>query len=221
MGQRHGNAVCGVSRFGGSLEIEQASHHVTDLGLYRRPSTHDRFLDLSWGVFDHWQITVGPGEEDDPAGVTEHDGGPDIGGVEDSLDREHIGAETSCDFSDPVINLLQTLREGIAGPSADDPALDQAAETGCGALDHAVPRDRGAGIDAEDAHSSASAHASANVAASISKFEETLETSSSSSSASISLSRLCASDPETETVLWGSIAISADSMESPRVIRVS
>jgi hypothetical protein len=63
------------------------------------------------------EARLGAGQEDDPADVAEHEGGPRVGGVEDVLDGESVGREPFDEGEDPGVDVAQFLgkREPLAG----------------------------------------------------------------------------------------------------------
>ena len=94
------------------------------------------------------------GQENDPPGVAEHEGGADVLMIEGVLEREHRGLMTFDEFRDFVVQLGETVGKGIVAAEAQHTAFDETSHSRSPIprFDHAVARDLRAGVDAQDPH---------------------------------------------------------------------
>src|SRR2546422_545919 len=163
-------------------EAEDQLHHVLHLTLFGPAVANDRALDLRGRVLGYRQPGFNGCEHCDAARVSELQRAPDVGGVEQILDRDTIGPAVVDQCRQPAMNGQQLFRKSRARGSVDGAAYDNPMARSV-RLDAAVTGALGARVDAENFHAS---EASISFS-SMSKFDQTWRTSSCSSSASISL----------------------------------
>ena len=214
-GDRQG--VGGVAGLAGPGHLQDAGDHEGHLLLVGPPEAGDLLLHRGRGELVDRQAGLGAGQEDDAADVAENEGGAGVGGVEDVLDGEEVGAETPDHRGDTGVDVAEALGQGGSAGRGDGALLHQAVASAVG-VDGPVAGADGAGIDAEDEHpfgGLAGRRRLQVLGSEMSEFSQTFWTSSWSSRASSSLSICWALEPSRAVLLSAIFLTSASSGSMP------
>ena len=116
MGQRDRDAVGGIGRRRRCPEPQQLRHHVAHLRLECRPPSHDRLLDLRRRVLGDRNAGLLRREEDDAAGVAQHDRGAHVLAVKGAFDRHGVGSVAGEERGHAVMDARGDGRQGSREP---------------------------------------------------------------------------------------------------------
>src|SRR5256885_16457 len=130
------------------------SYHRPDLIFSRSAGPDDGLLDHRRRVLRDIEPLLLRGQQNHAPRVAEHEGGADVLMIEGVFEGEYgrlMALDESCDL---VVQLRQPVRQGIAPRETKDTAFDETAHAGRAIprFDHAIARDLGTGIDAQDLH---------------------------------------------------------------------
>lgn len=153
MGKRGCDPVGCIRWLRRRLQAKNSRDHELNLFLRRCARPDHSLLYLGGRILCDLESCVRGGEKNHTPRVTEHDGSPNISRKEDVFDGKGVGAMALYQLADSLVDLLKPGGERISRFRANHPALDEPWGQGAIALDDAVTRDSGSGIDPEHYHS--------------------------------------------------------------------